>query len=80
MDVTLNTSLLPAAKPNLNSGALNSDTAHLILETNLQTKPENTDIMMNIEELQNFLFLLIGSVAPGEYVQNNKGNKLNLVA
>ena len=80
MDVTLNTNLLPSGKPITYSGAAMSDTAHLGLKTTPQASFDNTETMMNLEELQNFLFLLIGSVAPGESVKNDKGNKLNLLA
>jgi hypothetical protein len=85
MDVTLNTNYLPITKPNLKSGTTVSgttvtDTANFAIEKNTEKQFDYSEVMMDLEDLQNFLFMLIGSEIPGTAAGDDKGNKLNLFA
>jgi hypothetical protein len=80
MDVTLNTNYLPIAKANLNSTAISSGTKDIALNNNTEKEFTYSDVLMDIEDLQNFLFMLIGSESPGKTFKDDIGNKLNLLA
>jgi hypothetical protein len=80
MDVTLNTNFFPIAKANLNSTTISSGTEDIAHNNNTEKKFDYTSVLMDIEDLQNFLFMLIGSEIPGKSAGDDIGNKLNLLA
>ncbi|MBN2401395.1 MAG: hypothetical protein JXN64_03255 [Spirochaetes bacterium] len=79
MDVTLNTNYLPATKTNINAGATETDTQVLTLNANTEIKFDYNDVTMDLEEIQDFLFMLIGSESPGKTPETEKGKNLNLL-
>jgi hypothetical protein len=78
MDVTLNTNYFPASRANQNSAKTSLDTA--AITNNIEHAFKYNEVMMNLEELQNFLFMLIGAEVPENNSGSDKGNKVNLFA
>jgi hypothetical protein len=79
MDVTLNTNYLNIANTSQNPAKTSSNAADTAIN-NIEYKFNYSDVMMGLEELQNFLFMLIGAEIPGKNSETDKGNKLNLLA
>ncbi len=80
MDVTLNTNYFPVSKADLNSAKINPNTTENIAAENIEHEFNYTDVLMGLEELQNFLFMLIGAEIPDKNAGSDKGNKLNIFA
>jgi hypothetical protein len=81
MDVTLITNNLSAAKSSFNSSNVNlhtPDAANMVSNSSGQ-KTDYSEVMMDIEEIQNFLFMLIGSKIPVKSAETDKGNNLNML-
>lgn len=66
---------IPKVNPN-NSIDAQPDTVKTAVNTN-NLQFDYSKVMMDLEEVQDFLFMLIGEQSPGK---NEKGEKLNLLA
>ena len=78
MDVSTITNNIPIPKVNINNNIdlPQTDLADTIIQSN-SIQFDYSKVMMNLEEVQEFLFMLIGQESPAKAA---KGSKVNLLA
>jgi len=80
MDVTLITNSLSIPRPNLNSNPSITGETDLLTNRNISRHFDYSDVMMDLKEVQDFLFMLIGSRSPGKALDTGKGTNVNVQA
>lgn len=77
MDIALINTNTPAVTIPAKSNDQIADTASAIIENKAADSFDYSKVMMNLEEIQDFLFLLIGSENPARH---GKGSNINFLA